>query len=159
MQNLSYNTIDRFKKLLIIFWGLWWLIALWTDIVGGLAYIGWLTADWAPAKNVLILADSLKMYHAPNWLSAGLFIGILVWLAIIAAIFTLAISQMIAGKAYQNTTHWAFAASMALWLAFSLADQLIMNYDLEANHMIQASFQFLCWLSLWPNNARGSQPS
>jgi hypothetical protein len=153
MQNTSYNTITVFKKLLIVFWCAWWLIALWTDVVGGIAYLNWLHADWAPAKNYPFLVESLKMYHLPNWVPALLFLSIIGWMTIISVIFLSAVFRMFARKPYESITDVAFLVSMGLWLAFFIADQLIMNYELEANHMIQASFQFLSWMFLLHNRA------
>src|SRR5690349_654185 len=68
-----------FKKIIILFWTLWWLIALWTDIVGGLAHIGLLVASWAPDTNYPFLVTSLKMYSLPTWVPSIFFIGIIAW--------------------------------------------------------------------------------
>ena len=76
-----------FKKIIILFWTIWWLIALWTDAVGGLAHIGVLNRSWAPDTNYPFLVDSLKMYHVPIWLPGVLFIGILLWSALSALLF------------------------------------------------------------------------
>lgn len=149
MKNASYNTIIRFKKLLVIFWGTWWLTALWTDLAGGMAYLGWLQADWAPSKNYPFLVDSLKMYALPSWIPALFFIGIIAWMAVACVLFVMAIKAILQKKPFWHLTHKAFMASMTLWLGFFLADQMIMNYDLEANHMIQGGFQLLCWLFLF----------
>lgn len=148
MQNASYNTINNFKKLLVIFWGIWWLTALWTDVTGGLAYLGWLQAEWAPSKNYPFLVESLKMYNPHKWVPTLFFIGIIAWMIVIVASFIVATTAMFLKMTYWHRVQQAFCFSMGLWLAFFLADQLVMNYELEANHMVQASFQFLSWLFL-----------
>lgn len=139
-----------FKKILIVFWAAWWLIALWTDIVGGLAHLGFLKATWAPDTNYPFLATSLAMYHAPNWLIATLFFNILLGslvstLAFIWACFAL----------NKDITIWirraeiAFIISITFWLAFFLADQLVLKFDLEENHMVQGGFQLLSFFALY----------
>lgn len=157
MQNASYNTIHCFKKLLIIFWGVWWLSALWTDVVGGLAYLNWLHADWAPSKNYPFLVESLQMYHLNHLVPALFFLGIIAWMSLICALYIVAIALMWIKKPFWQVTHLAFAVSLGLWMAFFVADQLIMNYDLEANHMIQAGFQLICWIFLLASFSQQSQ--
>src|SRR5262249_42231819 len=72
-------TNDFFKKIIIVFWTLWWLIAFWTDIVGAFAHLGILNETWAPDTNYPFLALSLKMYNVPDWLTIILFSGIIIW--------------------------------------------------------------------------------
>lgn len=139
-----------FKKIIIIFWALWWLIALWTDVVGGLAHIGWLTASWAPDTNYPFLAKSLAMYHAPPWLVAMLFIGIIVWSLISSGAFVWACLALHQPKPiWLKRANKAFTISLCYWLAFFLADQLVMNFELEQNHMVQGGFQLLTLMALY----------
>lgn len=143
-------TNDAFKKILIVFWTLWWLIAFWTDIVGAFAHVGVLTATWAPDTNYPFLAESLKMYNVPDWLVALLFVGIISWSGIATLLFCWATVGL-----NKNRTVWmqraqlAFIVSLSFWLAFFLADQLVMKFDLEQNHMVQGGFQFLTFLALY----------
>lgn len=139
-----------FKKGLIIFWFLWWLIALWTDIAGGLAHLGYLNAPWAVDNNYPFLASSLSMYAVSEWIIVLLFIGIIVWSAISMSLYFWACLAL-----RQPKTIWlyraqiAFMVSLFFWLAFFLADQVVMKYDLEENHMVQGGFQFLSFLALY----------
>lgn len=43
----------------------------------------------------------------------------------------------------------AFILSLGLWLVLTLADQLLLKFKLEENHMIQAAFELLTFLSLY----------
>ena len=139
-----------FKKIIILFWTLWLLIALWTDLVGGLTQLGLLNVSWAPNTNYPFLVDALKMYSAPTWLSAGFFIVILLWSFISTGAFCWASTAL--GK---DTSIWmhrakiAFIISLSYWLAFFLADQMVMKFDLEENHMVQGGFQLLTFLTLY----------
>lgn len=143
-------SVLHFKKIIIIFWFLWWLIALWTDVVGGLAHMGWLHASWAPDTNLPFLIESLKMYQPPLWLIGIFFAGILLGLFLSTVSFLWAVLGL-----NQPTYVWmvraktAFIISITLWLAFFLADQMIMKFDLEENHMVQGGFQLLTFLALY----------
>jgi len=141
---------ELFKKIIILFWTIWWLIALWTDIVGALAHVGLIHASWAPDTNYPFLASSLEMYHPPAWLIAFFFMGILLW----SFLSTIAFCWASIGLR-QNKSVWlpraqvAFIISLSYWLAFFLADQAIMNFDLEQNHMVQGGFQLLSYLAIY----------
>ncbi|KTD17964.1 hypothetical protein [Legionella jordanis] len=144
------NHKEYFKKILIVFWALWWLIALWTDVVGGLAHLGLLRASWAVDNNFPFLLQSLAMYPLPQWIPSVLFTGIILWslLSTIAFIWAcLALNR--SANVWMRRADLAFILSLMFWLAFFLADQLVMKFDLEENHMVQGGFQLLSYLSLY----------
>ncbi len=147
--NLALNN-QIFKKIIVIFWSIWWLIALWTDIVGGLAH--WLNwqFSWAPDLNYPFLISSLKMYPLPAWVPFWLFIGIIVWSLLSTALFCWASIGIISkNKHWFSRTQTAFIVSLSYWLSFFIADQLVMNFNLEQNHMVQGGFQLLTFLALY----------
>ncbi|QRN04972.1 hypothetical protein GH742_14485 [Legionella sp. MW5194] len=144
------NPITGFKKITILFWFVWWLIALWTDVVGLLAHNGWLIKSWAPDTNYPFLVESLKMYAVPAWVSQWSFAGIILWSFLSTLAFgwtALALFQPTSG--WMRRADWAFIISLSYWLAFFLADQLVMKFELEENHMVQGGFQLLTYLSLY----------
>lgn len=120
---------------------------MWTDIVGGLSHLGILRASWAPDSNYPFLVKSLEMYHVPEWLPIVLYIGINICSFICVVLFTRAVFTL-------NKPNWlakantAFIFSLSYWFMFFLADQIIMNFDLEQNHMVQGGFQLLCYLTI-----------
>ena len=132
----------HYRRLITLFWATWWLIACWTDIIGGLAHLQILHASWAPDTNYPFLLKSLSLYPTPSWLPPLLFIGIICWTGIISMLFTLACYTM-------KSTHYnlAFSIALSFWLVMFVADQLIMNFSLEQNHMVQGSFLLLTWLA------------
>jgi hypothetical protein len=140
----------NFKKIIILFWMIWWLVALWTDIVGILAHSGLLVKSWAKDSNFPFLVESLKMYAVPNWLPLFLFAGILLWSMLSTATFAWAsISLHLSSEVWLRRADIAFIISLSYWLAFFIADQIIMNFDLEENHMVQGGFQLLSYLALY----------
>lgn len=139
-----------FKKMIIVFWTLWWVIAFWTDIVGAFAHVGVLNATWAPDTNYPFLVESLKMYYSPSWLTATLFAAILLWsLASTLAFCWATLSLNKTRAVWMRRMQIAFIVSLAYWMAFFLADQLVMKFDLEENHMVQGGFQFLTFLAMY----------
>ncbi|GGI91705.1 hypothetical protein [Legionella impletisoli] len=146
--------MEPLKKIIIIFWAFWWLIAALTDIAGFLSHIDWLTEAWAPDLNYPFLVNSLKMYSVPNWLPPILYAGIIAWSSLIAFLFLQTSMSLFKSKEiWHKKADRAFLLSMTFWFVFFLADQLIMNYDLEQNHMVQGGFQLLTFFCLkWPTN-------
>ncbi len=141
---------ECFKKLTVVFWTLWWLIALWTDVTGGLAHLGQLQATWAPDTNYPNLVSSLQIYAIPAWLPPLFFIGIILWLALSSLTFLWATISLGRDKTvWLARARTAYIISLLLWMVFFLADQMIFKFDLEENHMVQAGFEFLCFLSLY----------
>lgn len=139
-----------FKKLIVLFWTLWWLIALWTDIIGTFAHLNLVHATWAPDTNYPFLVTTLKMYTTQSWISALAFIGILLWSTASTVAFLWAAMSLRRGqKIWLSRARIAFIISLTYWLAFFLADQLVMKFDLEENHMVQGGFELLTFLSLY----------
>lgn len=139
-----------FKKVIVLFWAAWWVIAFWTDIVGGLAHIGWLEATWAPDVNYPFLEKCLEMYQVASWVPAVLFLGIIVWsLAAMLAFIWAALGLRASSAVWMRRAEVAFIISLSWWMAFFLADQLVMNFDLEENHMVQGGFMLLTYLAMY----------
>jgi hypothetical protein len=141
---------NLFKKIIIIFWTLWWFIALWTDVVGGLAHLKIINASWAPDMNYPSLVQSLEMYHVPLWLPAFLFIGIILWSFVISWLFLwTSLGLKRTDMIWMQRAQPAFITSLLFWLAFFLADQLVMKFDFEENHMVQGGFELLTYFALY----------
>jgi hypothetical protein len=140
----------QFKKIIILFWAFWWLIAFWTDVVGGLAHLGWLKATWAPDTNYPFLVQTLQMYPIPYWLPPILFIGICLWAFLSAVLFCWAsLGLNYKKEIWLYRAQCAFIVSLCFWLAFFIADQIVMKFDLEENHMVQGGFELLSYLALY----------
>ncbi|OGT55513.1 MAG: hypothetical protein A3F43_03105 [Gammaproteobacteria bacterium RIFCSPHIGHO2_12_FULL_42_10] len=146
---MTFNNL-AFKKIIILFWTLWWLIALWTDVVGGLAHLGILKASWAPDTNYPFLVETLKMYPVASWMPTAFFIAILAWSFLSTLAFCWASAGLVKQRdVWMRRAQVAFVISITFWLAFFIADQAVMKFDLEENHMVQGGFQLLTFLSLY----------
>jgi hypothetical protein len=143
-------TNDVFKKIIILFWTFWWLIAFWTDMVGAHAHMGLLNASWAPDTNYPFLAESLKMYQVSEWFVNFLFVCIILWSLAATLAFCWASLGLTKSRAvWMQRMQFAFIVSLTYWLAFFLADQVVMKFDLEENHMVQGGFQLLTFLAIY----------
>lgn len=144
------SSTERFKKIIIIFWTIWWIIALWTDIVGVLAHNGLIQQSWAPDSNYPFLVESLKMYYVPDWFPPICMAAIIVWSFLSTLAFCWVCTSLNQpDKYWMQRADFAFILSITFWLALFLADQLVMKYDLEENHMVQGGFQLLSYLTLY----------
>lgn len=109
-----------------------------------------LNANWAPDTNYPFLVDSLKMYNVSSFLPALFFIGILAWSLLSTLSFCWAsIGLLKTPSIWMHRAKIAFIISLTYWLAFFLADQAVMKFDLEENHMVQGGFQLLTFLALY----------
>ena len=135
-----------FKRILVLFWGFWWLIAFLTDLLGGLKHLKLIHWDLNVDGNYPFLVKSLAQFHTPEWIPASLFVMIIVWLFVATFLFFRA--SFASREEFYAKANTAFVVSLCLWLAFFISDQIIMNFDLEANHMVQGSFGLLSFLAL-----------
>ena len=142
-------SMSTFKRLLLVFWTLWWLVAFLTDFIEALQEIDVIPATGLPLTNYPFLVKSLAPYHVPAFLPPVLYVGIITWSLLSTLLFALA-----AMTPLQPATRWwhranmAFIVSLGLWLTFFLADQIILNFDLEQNHMVQGGFQLLTFVAI-----------
>lgn len=138
-----------FKQSLVVFWGLWWAIAFLTDFVGGLEMLGLTSTPWFDGQNYPFLKQTLAPFGATAAIDIALFVGIILWALVSTLLFSFAIVTPYSRKElWLKRVDYAFVVSLGLWLAFFLADQVVMKFDLEQNHMVQGGFQLLCYLSI-----------
>ena len=131
-----------FKKISVVFWLLWWVTTLWTDIIGYIVYFYGFRASWASAGNFLFLVRSLKKYSVPFIVDKLLYIGI-IFISFIVFIMFLYATIKITSREWLKYANIAFIFALLYWMLFFISDQIVMNFVLEANHMIQASFMLL----------------
>lgn len=142
-------SIVTFKRIIVVFWAVWWLLAFLTDFVGGLKDIGVIAAPWLDASNYPGLVKSLAPYSVPAWLPPILFVGIITWSFLSTVLFVVAaITPLQPEPRWRTRVNTAFIVSLSLWLAFFIADQIVMKFDLEENHMVQGGFQLLSFMAI-----------
>ena len=140
-------SVTTFKRVIVAFWAIWWLLAFLTDVLGGLKALGLIAPSWLGETNFEFMVQTLAPFGAPDWLPPIFFVGIITWSFLSTILLTVAAMTPIQPwPRWQRRVDAAFIVSLGLWLAFFLADQVVMKFDLEQNHMVQGGFQLLCFL-------------
>ena len=155
MKGLISNRL--FKQIIVGFWAIWWFIAFITDLLGGLIHLNFFHLSWLTDGNYLFLVQSLSLFHPAEWITALFYIGIILWSGLCFVLFTwAALSDSSNQQRWLNRANMAFIVSLTFWLAFFIMDQIILKFDLEANHMVQGGFELLTYLSLYilPDKAK-----
>ncbi|PIQ43759.1 MAG: hypothetical protein COV52_04770 [Gammaproteobacteria bacterium CG11_big_fil_rev_8_21_14_0_20_46_22] len=145
-----------FKRVVVLFWFIWWLVAFVTDFLGFLNHFFGATFTWAINSNFVTLEKSLAFAHWSSGVIVTLYACVIIWLFISAILFALAsISAFRAGPPQdKKVVNLAFIVTLFFWLAFFIADQCVMKFGLEENHMVQGGFELLSYLALFiiPNH-------
>ena len=142
-------TLVTFKRILIWFWAIWWLLAFLTDFLGGLKELGVIAATWLPHTNYPFLVKSLAPYDVPGWLPPFLFVGIITWSFLSTILLTIAaVTPLEPESRWRERVNIGFIVPLGLWLAFFIADQIVMLFNLEENHMVQGGFMLLCFMAI-----------
>jgi len=144
-----FPSTSLFKRLIVVTWALWWVIAFFTDFLGTMQDLGWFDLVWLQTGNYPAIVQAIGPFGAPSWLSVGLFAGVILW-SFLSALF-LSIAAFAPTRPRDRWMAWVnagFIISLAEWFAFLIADQIVQEYDLEGNHMEQAGVQLLCFIAL-----------
>jgi hypothetical protein len=139
-----------FKQFVVVFWFLWWVCALWTDIIGAVAHFGNFQASWAPDINYPYLVKAVAMYNVVELVPIILYAGIILLSGISCILFFRAVISLT--KPYEiwmKKAQSAFIFTLGFWILFFLADQIVMKYMEEQNHMVQGGFELLTYLALY----------
>jgi hypothetical protein len=121
---------------LLFFWAAWFSIVFLTNLCSALKAAGMLGESWKFAsKNYEAVVKAVSIYGAPPWLPRALFLGVVAWQLLAAALFGCAfLSSLQAGALDVPATNVAFAAGLALWAAFMIADEITIKYAYEQSH-------------------------
>ena len=143
-------TATFLKRALLALWALWLTVVLTTNVVDGLKALGLLAASWPFASgNYGFLSATTARYGTPEWLNAALFLGVIAWEGTSAALFWLAWRtyrrQPDAGKGWRYA---AFTSALSLWLAFAIADEVFITYEVEGTHLRLFMAQLLTLLAV-----------
>jgi hypothetical protein len=123
---------------LLFFWSVWMSVVFVTNLFEGLIELGLLSENW-PVKsgNFDYVAKATATYSAPDWITALLFSGAVVWEGVAVILYWLGFWQLMRdGKAALSYVDLALGASFALWAAFMVADEVFRMYRQQTSHML-----------------------
>lgn len=125
-------TLTTLKLGLILFWAVWLSLVLLTNVLAGLKALGLLPESWKFASdNYQAILKTIGNYSWPEWLGGLLFLGVILWQGLAMLLFWRAVLAYPAGP---EPVYTAFAASLGLWAAFMLADEIFTAYRQENAH-------------------------
>lgn len=123
------------KAILAFFWAVWFTVVLATNTCAGLKRLGALPEGWKFASgNLKQIEETTSVYHAPAWINALLFSGVVAWQALAAVSFWIGAFSLLAGRGASWLTP-GFALGLALWAMFMLSDEIFLSYQKQTAHM------------------------
>lgn len=133
---------------LLAFWALWLTLVFLTNLLDGLKVAGVLPESWPVASgNYRAIRDVTDGYGVPDRAVGLLFAGAVAW-ELAAAVLLWRAVLTFGGAGGFGPTYLAFAASLALWAAFILADEVFSAYDMSRTHWVIFSAQLLTLLAV-----------
>jgi hypothetical protein len=147
---IPVSTLFSFKLGLLLFWGLWYAIAFFTNLCESFHALRAFPSTWPFASgNLRDVTQATKTYSGVRWLPRVLFFGVLGVQLLIVCLFGWAfISSVSAGSLRSDPVNAAFSASLGLWAAFMLADEIFKQYDTEHVHVLFLIAQLVTFVAL-----------
>jgi hypothetical protein len=130
------NHVILLKRLLLFFWAMWLTVVFLTNLADGGKGLGLLGESWLFASgNWKLVKDTTGRYGTPEWLNVVLFAGVIFWEGSAAGLFWRASWSFRGRSSGRKAMYLAFTASLLLWGAFLVADEVFMTYPLESTHL------------------------
>ena len=117
-------------RLVLWIWAVWLSVVTLTNIADALKALGVLPPQFTfSSGNYAFMRSVTVVHHTPVFLVAVLFAGVIAWEIVATVLHWRAVA------AFTTTTiQQAFLASIALWGAFMVADEIFLSYEVEATH-------------------------
>jgi hypothetical protein len=151
------NNVILLKRLLLFFWAVWFTVVFLTNLADGGKVLGLLDGSWAFASgNWKVIRETTARYGIPTAVNAILFAGVILWEAVAAVLFWRAGYSFRGSNSARRAVHLAFSASLLLWGAFLVADEVLIAYALEGTHLrlFVAHLVTLLAVELLPEHAK-----
>jgi hypothetical protein len=124
------------KRGIVLFWGGWLSIVTLTNLFDGLKALGVLGPDWSFASgNYAFMVETTAVHGTPEGVVALLFVGVVVWEALAAALFWRAFVRFRGAGSSLVPVYQAFVVSLALFATFMWMTELFIAYGVESTHM------------------------
>jgi hypothetical protein len=130
------NHVVFLKRLLLLFWAIWFSVVFLTNLADGGKALGLLGESWAFASgNFRFLKETTARYGTPEVVNGALFAGVIVWEGVAALLFWRAGWAFRGGGSGRKVLYLAFTASLLLWASFVIADEVFIAYAVEGTHL------------------------
>jgi hypothetical protein len=126
------------KSGLLLGWAMWLSVVTLTNILDALKALGVLGEDFGFASgNWPYLEATTAIHDVPGWINAILFGGVIAWELLGSALFWWAWAAYRRGASRSSEPVMsAFIVSAALWVAFTIADEIFFVFDTENTHRL-----------------------
>lgn len=130
------NHVILLKRFLLLFWAVWFSVVVLSNLADAGKGLGLLGESWAFASgNWKYIQDTTARYRTPGSVNAILFAGVILWEVIAAVMFWWAGLSFPGRSPSRKPVYLAFTASLLLWGAFLVADEVFVSYPLESTHL------------------------
>ncbi len=130
------NHVILLKRLLLLFWAAWLTVVFLSNLADAGKGLGLLGEPWAFASgNWRLVQETTARYGTPAAVNAVLFAGVILWEGVAAVLFWRAGWSYRGRNAARKTVYVAFTASLLLWGAFLVADEVLIAYPLAGTHL------------------------
>lgn len=143
------------KSGLLLGWALWLSVVTITNLTDALKALDWIGDRAFASGNYPFLVTTTAIYSPPVWLNALLFGGVILWEAVASLLFWVGWwHYRRSGNPSEPMVMTAFVISSALWVAFTLADELVFAFATENTHrlILVATLATLLTLHLVPDD-------
>jgi hypothetical protein len=124
------------KRVLLLFWAVWLSIVFLSNLADAGKTLGLLGESWLFASgNFQAIQNTTARYGTPPWLNGMMFAGVILWEGVAALLFWRAAWTFRAKGAGRTAAYSAFTASLLLWGAFLVADEVCIAYPMESVHL------------------------
>jgi hypothetical protein len=128
-----------FKRGLLLFWALYFVLIASSNLCDGLKAAGALPPSWRFASgNYAMVKRATSIYNVWAFINALLFAAVIVWEAVAAALLVRAVVGYTGGDSHSTALVYAgMGAGIGLWAAFILMDEIFFDYEagLETTHV------------------------
>lgn len=145
----AVNHVIFLKRSLLFSWAVWLSVVFLSNVADAGKEAGLISQSWAFASgNWKAIKETTARYGTPDLVNAVLFSGVILWEAAAAFLFWWAFWSCRGQKSGRRILYHAFTASLLLWAAFFVADELLIAYSFEATHLRLFTAQLVTLLAI-----------
>jgi hypothetical protein len=146
---MRYRPVAFLKRTLVLLWAVWLTVVLATNVADAAKELGLLGPTWQFASgNFQFLTETTARYGTPTWVNGLLFAGVIGWEGTAAGLFWWCWWRFPDRAQGSGRVYIAFTAALTLWLAFMIADELCIAYNVEGTHLRLLTAQLATLLAI-----------
>lgn len=130
------NYVVLLKRSLLFSWAVWLSVVFLSNLADGGKAVGLIGQSWPFASgNWTAIKETTARYGTPNLVNALLFAGVIAWEGLAALLFWWASCTFRGKQSGRRILYLAFTASLLLWAALLISDEVFVVYPLEGTHL------------------------